>query len=167
MSLQAARPKPWLVAVGGVIGVFLLAPTIVVVVLSFSSGKLMTFPPPGFSLEWYQAFFASDLWTASAWTSLEVALLATLLATSLGTAAALGLERHRPRGGGLLRALMLSPLVVPVIILAIGMFFALPNLRLEGRAALAVAHAVMGLPFVVGQGLIALILHLAPGGDHA
>jgi putative spermidine/putrescine transport system permease protein len=76
--------------------VFLVAPILIIVPLSFSSGSFFFYPLPGLSLRWYQDFFTSAFWLPSVWNSLIVGISATLLATTLGTLAALGMWRARP-----------------------------------------------------------------------
>lgn len=130
--------------------VFLVAPILIIVPLSFSSGSFFHYPLPGFSLRWYEDFFASTFWLPSVWNSLIVGSAATLLATILGTLAALGLWRARFPGQGLLLALLISPMVVPVIIIAVGVYFAFAPLGLtDGYAGLILAHATLAVPFVV------------------
>src|SRR5258708_26717393 len=100
--------------------VFLVAPILIIVPLSFSSGSFFYYPLPGFSLRWYQDFFASPFWLPSVWNSLIVGGTATLLATILGTLAARGIWRARfPRPGPPL-AVLLSPMWGPVCVGAVG-----------------------------------------------
>jgi len=130
--------------------VFLVAPIVIIVPLSFSSGSFFHYPLPGFSLRWYQDFFASSFWLPSVWNSLIVGTAATLLATLLGTLAALGIWRTRFPGQGLLLAVLISPMVVPVIIVAVGVYFAFAPLGLtDGYAGLILAHTTLAAPFVV------------------
>jgi putative spermidine/putrescine transport system permease protein len=130
--------------------VFLVAPIAVIVPLSFSSGSFFYYPLPGFSLRWYQDFFASPFWLPSVWNSLIVGGTATLLATILGTLAALGIWRARFPGQGLLLAVLISPMVVPVVIVAVGVYFAFAPLGLtDGYAGLILAHTTLAAPFVV------------------
>jgi putative spermidine/putrescine transport system permease protein len=130
--------------------VFLVAPIVIIVPLSFSSGSFFHYPLPGFSLRWYQDFFASSFWLPSVWNSLIVGTSATLLATLLGTLAALGIWRTRFPGQGLLLAVLISPMVVPVIIVAVGVYFAFAPLGLtNGYAGLILAHTTLAAPFVV------------------
>ena len=118
--------------------------------LSFSSGSFFFYPLPGFSLRWYQDFFTSTFWLPSVWNSLIVGVSATLLATLLGTLAALGMWRARFPGQGLILALVISPMVVPVIIVAVGVYFAFAPLGLtDGYAGLILAHTTLAVPFVV------------------
>lgn len=130
--------------------IFLVAPIVIIVPLSFSSGSFFYYPLPGFSLRWYQDFFASSFWLPSVWNSLIVGTAATLLATTLGTLAALGLWRTRFPGQSVLLAVLISPMVVPVIIVAVAVYFAFAPLGLtNGYAGLILAHTTLAAPFVV------------------
>ncbi len=148
-SIAFARTPAWLRLVGLLVSLFLLLPSCVVVLMSFSSGKLLTFPPPGYGLDWYANFFRSKAWTGATVNSLEVALLSTLAAVLLGTLAALGLVRGRPRGAGLLRGLLLSPMIVPVIVSGLGMYITVQGLGLASFPSLVAAHTVLAIPFVL------------------
>jgi putative spermidine/putrescine transport system permease protein len=129
---------------------FLVAPILIIVPLSFSSGSFFYYPLPGFSLRWYEDFFTSSFWLPSVWNSLLVGTSATVLATLLGTLAALGMWRARFPGQGLLLALLISPMVVPVVIVAVGVYFAFAPLGLnDGYAGLILAHTTLAAPFVV------------------
>ena len=129
--------------------IFLIAPMLVLVPMSFSSSSTLEFPPPGFSLQWYEKL-TSQVWTSSAITSLQVASLTALFATLLGTLAAFGLVRGRFPGRNLVNALILSPTIVPLVIIGIAMLAVFVNLRIAGTVpGLVVAHTVLALPFVV------------------
>ena len=130
--------------------VFLMAPILIIVPLSFSAGSFLYFPLPGLSLRWYADFFTSDLWLPSLRNSLIVGTGATIVATLLGTLAAFGFWRARFAGRRLLFALLLSPQVVPLIIVAVGVYFAVAPLGLaNGLFGLTLAHAALGAPFVL------------------
>jgi len=129
---------------------FLVVPILIIVPLSFSSGSFFYYPLPGFSLRWYEDFFTSSFWLPSVWNSLLVGTSATILATILGTLAALGMWRARFPGRGVLLALLISPMVVPVVIVAVGVYFAFAPLGLnDGYAGLILAHTTLAAPFVV------------------
>jgi putative spermidine/putrescine transport system permease protein len=129
---------------------FLMAPILVIVPLSFSAGSFLHFPLPGLSLRWYADFFTSELWLPALKNSLIVGTGATILATALGTLAAFGFWRARFPGRRLLFAVLLSPLVVPVIIVAVGVYFAFAKVGLvDGYLGLTLAHAALGSPFVL------------------
>lgn len=129
---------------------FLVLPILVIVPLSFSAGAFLHFPLPGLSLRWYARLVEHEPWRITLQNSLIVGVIATLLATLLGTLAAMGLARARFPGKGLLMALMLSPMIVPVIILATGAYFFYGRLGLTSSLlGLALAHTVLGAPFVL------------------
>src|SRR5438105_2991173 len=94
--------------------VFLVAPMVIVVIISFSSAPFLTFPPPGFSMQWYHNLFADSAWVDSLATSIAIVIPTGMIATTIGTAAALGLSRSRIPGKNLIIGLLMSPIVVPV-----------------------------------------------------
>ena len=129
---------------------FLVLPVVIVIPLSLSSARFLSFPPPGLSLQWYRTFFASGAWTGAAWTSIWVGCAVTALAVLLGTPAAVGLLRGRYPGRAVARALILSPLVAPSIIVAIGTYFVYARYGLVGNPlALVLGHTCIAVPFVV------------------
>jgi putative spermidine/putrescine transport system permease protein len=129
---------------------FLILPILIIVPLSLSSGSFLTFPLPGLSLRWYHELFTSAPWQLSLRNSLIVASAVTLLASALGTLAALGLTRARLPGHGLLMALIVSPMIVPVVIVAVGVYFAYAPFDLTGSLlGLTLAHTALAAPFVV------------------
>jgi putative spermidine/putrescine transport system permease protein len=139
-----------LALVSALVLAFLVVPVTVVVPLSLSSGHYLSFPPPGLSLQWYQAFFGSRDWTGSAALSLGVAAAVTVLSVLIGTPAAIGLLRGRFPGRQLVSALVLSPLIVPGIIVAIGTYFVYAQYGLIGNPlALVLGHTCLAVPFVV------------------
>jgi len=130
--------------------IFLLLPTFIIFPMSFSSGRTLKFPPPGYSLRWYENLFTSPLWTDAAVSSLQIGTLTAILATALGTVAALGLSRSDFRGKNLVQAIILSPLIIPLVIVAVGMFSVFVRWRIAGSLfALVAAHTVLAIPFVV------------------
>ncbi len=130
--------------------VFLVAPIAVVVPLSFSSGSFFHYPLPGLSLRWYEDFFTSQFWLPALRNSLFVGSIAATLATVLGTLAAIGLWRARFALRGLVLAVLISPMVVPVVIVAVGAYFAFAPLHLtDNFAGLILVHTALGAPFVV------------------
>jgi putative spermidine/putrescine transport system permease protein len=132
------------------IAAFLLLPTIIIVPISFTSGETVAFPLPGLSLRWYLSVFNDPAWRAAMLTSLWIALATVVLSVIMGTAAALALARSSFTGKPLVRGLVLSPLVTPVIVLAIGTFMVFARWGLAGTyAGLIIAHTVLALPFVI------------------
>jgi putative spermidine/putrescine transport system permease protein len=129
---------------------FLILPILIIVPLSFSSSTFLTLPLPGLSLRWYQEFFTSPPWQLSLRNSLIVASATTVLATVLGTLAALGLTRARLPGQTLLLGLIISPMVVPLVIVAVGVYFAYAPFGLTSSlVGLTLAHTALAAPFVV------------------
>lgn len=139
-----------LLALGVATVAFLVGPMLVVVPMSFTAAPILSWPPQGFSLQWYAHMLEDPQWSRGFVNSLQAATLTALLSTVLGTLAALGLVRGRFPGKGLANALILSPLIVPVIIIAIG-FFAFYSIgRLTGSLpGLVLAHTALAVPFVI------------------
>lgn len=130
--------------------VFLVIPIVIVIPLSFTSGQLLVFPLPGYSLRWYEDFFTNPLWTVALRNSIVIGIAATAGATLLGTLAALGLHRTRSRLKPVILALLLTPLAIPVVVMAVATFYFYAMLNMVGTyAGLIIAHIVLALPFVV------------------
>ena len=145
-----ARARLWLYTLSGLVIAFLVVPVLIVIPLSFSSSTLLEFPPRAYSLRWYTALFGSIEWRDAAWMSLKVAVLTTIVATPVGTAAAYGLHLGGFRATGILRMLILAPLLVPVILTAVGIFYVYALLGLNNTLiGLVLAHTMLALPFVV------------------
>lgn len=135
---------------GALVLLFLLAPMLAVVAMSFSPTELLAFPPRGFSTRWYAELAASPAWRLAAWNSLVVATAAAALSTVLGTLAALGLHLGRFRGRAALLALLTMPLVTPSIVTAAAMFLAFSAAGLAGSLpGLVLAHTAVAVPFVL------------------
>lgn len=136
---------------------FLVLPIAAIVPLSFSSGSLLVYPVPGWSLRWYAEVFNSPVWLRGMGNSLLIGGVATLASVLLGTLAALGLARQRTAWAAALKMLMISPMIVPVILIAVGSYFFLAPLNLTGSyVGLMLAHTVIAVPFVVIPVLTAL-----------
>ena len=137
--------------------VFLIAPILVIVPLSFNAEPYFTFTegmlrldPDAWSLRWYREIAAGGAWTGPLANSLLIGVAATALATTLGTLAALGLTSPAMPMRRFVTALLISPMVTPVIISATGMFFFYSDLRLtQTHVGIILAHAALGTPFVV------------------
>lgn len=129
---------------------FLVVPILVIVPISFSSAQYLTFPPPGFSLQWYQQLVERPEWIRALWMSLRVACLCAVLSLGLGIAAALALVRGRIPGKPAIYAFILSPMILPSVIVGLGTFFLLSRLRLTGSViGVALGHTVAFAPMVV------------------
>jgi putative spermidine/putrescine transport system permease protein len=130
--------------------VFLIAPMIVIVPMSLTSAEILSWPPEGISTRWYEKMLGDPQWSSGFANSALVAILTAFLSTVLGTLGALGLTRGRFPGRNLANALILSPLIVPVILIAIGFFSFYARVRLQGSLfGLVLAHTALALPFVV------------------
>lgn len=133
-----------------VILVVMIAPILVVAILSFSQASYLSFPPPAFGLRWYRAYLGSRDWLSATWISIEVAAATVVLSTVLGTAATLGLSQLPRLARTIATGLILSPLIMPVIVVAIGLYYAFARYGLVGTPlGLVLAHTCLAVPFVV------------------
>lgn len=136
---------------------FLILPLFVIVPLSFNAQPyftfteaMLTFDPEGYSLRWYEEVFTNPNWRLAIRNSVVVAVSATLLATTLGTMAAVGLSSPRMPCKGLVLGIFMSPLIVPLIVTAAGMYFFFSRIGLaQTIPGLIIAHGIIGTPFVV------------------
>ncbi|HEX4766143.1 MAG TPA: ABC transporter permease [Lichenihabitans sp.] len=139
-----------LVGIALLVGAFLLLPILLIVALSFGSSRYLQFPPPAWTLKWYAALFADPDWLSSFATSLEIAVTVMIVATLIGLMASFGLTRGRFPGKEVLRALFLTPMVLPVVVLAVGLYAFFLRLHLNGTfAGFVIAHVVVALPFAI------------------
>ena len=141
----------------GLIFFFLIFPIIVIVPLSFNSLPFFTFTPEmlrldpaGYSLINYKDFFTNPDWNNALRNSVTIAPVATLLATSFGTLAAIGLSQSHVPFRSAIMAILISPMIVPLIISAAGMYFFYSRIGLQGTyIGVVLAHAALGIPFVI------------------
>ena len=142
----------------------LLAPLVVVVAVSFGPSATFEFPPTGLTLHWFEAFFSSQpLVTAFFRVSLVVGLIAALLATLLGTAAAIGLVRFRFFGREALEAFFLMPLLVPQILLGAALYLFYARLTIQASIwTLLWGHLIICTPYVI-RSVIAGLVGQDPG----
>ena len=141
----------------GLIFFFLIAPIIIVIPLSFNAvpfftftEAMLSFDPAGYSTKWYREFFSSLNWQGAVKNSFIIAFFATIISTTLGTTAALGLSRSEMPAKTLIMGILISPMVVPIIIAAAGMFFFYSDIGLAStHIGVILAHAALGTPFVV------------------
>ena len=172
------REVLWFYTFRGICGgvfVFLITPIIILIPLSFNQEPYFSFTPgmlaldpDAYSLRWYMDIlhngmidpdavtgWFSDMWNNAQWirsvrNSFFIGTMATLLATFLGTLAAIGLSRDEMPYRGPIMALLISPMIVPVVIVASGMFFTFSSIGLaKTYAGIIIAHAVLGIPFVI------------------
>jgi putative spermidine/putrescine transport system permease protein len=128
----------------------LILPAVIVVATSFTSGDAMRFPPTGFSLRWYYAFWQSSLFIDSLTLSLKLAAVTTVVSLLIGFAAAFAIERSNFSGRALIRGLLLSPLLIPAVVLGLGLMqFQVWIGISQTFLGLLVGHVVVTLPYVV------------------
>ena len=145
---RAARAALWLAAGLGL--AFLMLPILAILPLSINDAQFLAYPLRGVSLRWYEAFFTDGRWMSSLRNSAVIGLAAAVLATALGTLAAIGLWLADFPGKRTVTALLLSPIIVPIVIYAVGLYFVFSPLGLTASfTGLILAHAALGAPFVV------------------
>ena len=139
-----------LAAVTALVAVFLLLPIVFIVALSFGSSQWLLFPPPSWTLQWYEEFLADPSWLEAAWVSFRVAMVVTILSVLIGTLASFGLVRGRFRGREALKAFFLTPMILPVVVLAVALYAFYLRVGLEGTfIGFVLAHLVVALPFSI------------------
>ncbi|MBS99565.1 MAG: polyamine ABC transporter permease [Oceanospirillaceae bacterium] len=151
LGLTGVKLTAWLVLL------FLILPILVIIPLSFNAEPYFTFTegmlaldPEAYSLKWYREILAEDKWLLAIQNSFYIGFMATIIATVLGTTAAIGLSNSQMPFQRMIMALLLSPMIVPLIITAAGMFFFYTQLDIAGSyIGVILAHAALGTPFVV------------------
>jgi putative spermidine/putrescine transport system permease protein len=129
---------------------FLILPIVFIAALSFGSSQWLIFPPPSWTLRWYQELLADPRWLYSALTSLKIAAIVTVLSVVVGFLAAFGLNRGEFYGREMLRALFLTPMILPVVVLAVALYALFLKLNLAGTTiAFVIAHLLIALPFSI------------------
>jgi putative spermidine/putrescine transport system permease protein len=144
------RGRLWLYVLAALVLAFLIVPTLIVVPMSFSGSQYLEFPPREWSLRWYRNYFASTAWMQATVTSFQAGALTTLLATPLGTLAAYGLFASRFRWVQAVHVLLITPIIVPVILVAIAVFYVYVQLKLvNSLTGLVLAHSMLAIPLVI------------------
>jgi len=165
--LGSERPPLLLCVVVALVLTYLVVPSLIVIVMSFSGGLFLEFPPRTVSFRWHETYWASQAWRDATIRSMKIGVLVTVFATAIGTMASLALVRPAWRGRSLLNALILSPVIVPTIVLSIGIYSVYARWRLIGTTiGLVLAHTLLGLPFVV-LNVSAVLLKLDRSLDRA
>jgi putative spermidine/putrescine transport system permease protein len=145
---SAAKLGQWVWAVA--VFAYLILPTLIVALMSIGKDDVLRFPPTLFSTRWYAAFAASEEWMSAAGRSLVVGLATAAVATLVGTAASLALVRGRLPFRRAVELLVISPMIVPPIVIAVGGYGIFADLKLIGSlAGLVAVHTVLAEPFVV------------------
>ena len=151
------KDRLWLYIFSGLILFLLIVPSLIVIPMSFSESQYLEFPPKSFSLRWYENYFFSwkvengfNDWMAATWTSIKVAILTILVATPIGTMAAYGLINSNSRLRSILFPIMISPMMVPVILVAIGLFYFFVQFKMVNSiSGLVLGHSLVAMPLVL------------------
>lgn len=134
----------------GLVLIFLLLPTLLVLPMSLGDASYIQFPPKGLTLKWYAAFFADEDWMSSTWFSLRIAVASTASATMIGTLASLAIVRGNLPGASALQALTLAPLIVPHVVLAVALYLVFAPVGLTGNfVGFTIAHTMLSVPYVM------------------
>jgi mannopine transport system permease protein len=129
---------------------FVLVPIAIILPMAFSETNYLTFPPEGFTLKWFDEYFASRRWMDATWLSVQVAALTAVLASVIGTMATYALVRGGRGFGTLFQALLVGPIVVPHIAIAVSLYLFFDLFGLRGTlVGYVLAHTVLAMPFVV------------------
>jgi putative spermidine/putrescine transport system permease protein len=147
----------WLYVFSGIVLFLLIVPSLVVIPMSFSASQYLEFPPKEWSLRWYENYFFSwkvengfNDWMAATWTSVKVAILTIFVATPIGTMAAYGLICSSNRVRNILFPVMISPIMVPVILVAIGLFYFFVQFKMVNSIlGLVLGHSLVAMPLVL------------------
>lgn len=133
-----------------IIIIWLVLPTLVIVPMSFNEAPSFNFPPKGFSTRWYENFFTDASWMKALGSSLQVAVLTTIVATTVGVLASLGLSKVKFRGKSLVEGYFLLPMIVPGIVLAVGLYSLFLRMNLLGTLpGFVLAHTIVAMPLVI------------------
>ena len=148
--MRASPARIMLYVISALVLVYLILPVLIIAPISFSSARFLTFPPPSFSLRWYQQYFGNPAWMQATRVTLAVALLTVVIATPCGVAAAYAISQSKLRIMRVIHMTLLLPLVVPIIITAVGIFFVYAKVGLVATMpGLVLANVMLGLPYVV------------------
>ena len=134
---------------GMVVCVFLIAPILIVFPMSLSASPFLEFPPQEYSLKWYESFFSDTRWIRGFWNSLIAAFVTIVISLPIGTLAAIGINEMKRKTRLWLETFFILPMVVPVIIFAISLFYFIAPLKLNNSPiTLGIAHSILAMPFV-------------------
>jgi ABC-type spermidine/putrescine transport system permease subunit I len=149
-GLFARVPVSWLGIYSGATLFFLVAPLLVIAILSFSASPFVVFPPPGFSLQWWEKLYAAHEWHSAFLASLKLGATSALCATIIGTMGAFWLVRTLVRVKRVLFIFALAPLIVPVIVIATSLYVFEARLRVLGSfTGLVIGHTLLATPYVL------------------
>ena len=151
------KDRLWLYIISILVLFLLIVPSLIVIPMSFSDSQYLEFPPKNWSLRWYENYFSSGQvgmgfndWIGATWTSIKVAVLTILVATPIGTMAAYGLINSGNRVRGILFPVMISPMMIPVILVAIGLFYFYVQFKMVNSIlGLVLGHSLVAMPLVL------------------
>ena len=151
------KDRLWLYIFSYIVLFLLIVPSLVVIPMSFSASQYLEFPPREWSLRWYENYFFSwkvengfNDWMQATWTSVKVAVLTIVVAVPAGTMAAYGLINGNSRASKILFPIFISPIMVPNILVAIGLFYFFVQLKLVGSVlGLVLGHSLVAMPLVL------------------
>ena len=151
------KDRLWLYVFSGLILFLLIVPSLIVIPMSFSDSQYLEFPPKNFSWRWYENYFFSwkvengfNDWMAATWTSIKVAILTIFVATPIGTMAAYGLINSNAKIRSILFPILISPIMVPVILVALGLFYFFVQFKMVNSIpGLVLGHSLVALPLVL------------------
>jgi putative spermidine/putrescine transport system permease protein len=151
------KDRLWLYVISFVVLFLLIVPSLVVIPMSFSDSQYLEFPPKNWSLRWYENYFSSGKvgmgfndWIGATWTSVKVAVLTIFVATPIGTMAAYGLINSGSRVRTILFPIMISPMMVPIILVAIGLFYFYVQFKMVNSIlGLVLGHSLVAMPLVL------------------
>ena len=151
------KNRLWLYIFSFITLFLLIVPSLVVIPMSFSASQYLEFPPQEWSLRWYENYFFSwkvengfNDWMAATWTSIKVAVLTIFVAVPIGTMTASGLVNSSSRTSKILFPIFISPMMVPIILVAIGLFYFFVQFKLVGSVlGLVIGHSLVALPLVL------------------
>jgi putative spermidine/putrescine transport system permease protein len=144
------KQRIWLYFISGIILFLLIVPSLVVVPMSFSGSQYLEFPPETLSLRWYENYFGSADWRQATWTSIKTGVLTIFVATPVGIMAAYGLVNSTSKVRSILFPIMISPMMVPVILVAIGLFYFYVQFKMvNSLLGLVLGHSLIAMPLVL------------------
>ncbi len=137
---------------------FLIVPVAIAVVMSFDARDFLgAFPPPGLSLKWYYRFFSEEYYMRGLYVSLIVGVAATGISTAIGVSAALAIDRYRFRGRELITLALISPLIIPAVVIGFALLLFLSFLGVDGYARLIAGHVIVVMPYTIRATLAGLV----------
>ncbi|MDX1054042.1 ABC transporter permease subunit [Sinorhizobium medicae] len=130
--------------------IFLLAPGLIVIVISFSPGEFLEFPPRTWSLRWYYSFFQDPTWTGALWNSFKFGLIVSVASAIAGTMAAFGLSRCSPTFRSSMTMVILTPITFPIIVVGVAVYLGLARIGLVGTSTgIILGHIICAIGYVV------------------